>query len=170
VHGKGNLFRSIVLTIRLEAAPSPRFRVQSNLTGLACLIRVVSAQHAIAMKPKLPFFLVLLGATLAGCAHQEQSHRFSSLREQELADCRRVAVEAAGSPELWQKVGGQRLTKEPLKLDTSRIRYDLDCDHQDRIEVIIPSGGTVGWHSCYVEVAVNRTTLQVISIDEYFWP
>ena len=71
---------------------------------------------------------------------------------------------------MWQKVGGKRITQEPLKLDMSRITYELDCDHQDRIEVIVPSGGKVGWHSCYVEVAINRTTHQVVSMNEGFWP
>jgi hypothetical protein len=122
------------------------------------------------MKPKLTFLLVSLGLIVVGCAHQQQFHRFYSLREQELAGCRRAAVEAAVSPEVWQRVGGKRLTEESLKLDTSRITYDLDCDHQDCVEVIIPSGGRVGWHSCYVEVTVNRTTQQVVEMHEYFWP
>jgi hypothetical protein len=114
--------------------------------------------------------LLLMSAGPFGCAHQQQIHRFYALTEKELSEARKAAFEAAASAEAWQRVAGKRLTQEPLKLDETRITYDLDCDHNDRIEVMIPSGGTFGWHRCYVQVTVNRRTQQVVEMYEGYWP
>jgi hypothetical protein len=122
------------------------------------------------MRFRLILLLVLISGGFFGCAHQHQFHGFYSLTEKELSDARKAALEAAASPEAWQRVRGKRLTQEPLKLDETKITYNFDCDHNDRIEVTIPSGGTFGWHACYVQVTVNRTTQQVLAMYEGYWP
>jgi hypothetical protein len=122
------------------------------------------------MKSGSILLLVLMSVGLFGCAYHQQLHRFYALTEKELSEARKVALEAAASPESWQRVGGKRLTQEPLKLDETKTTYDLDCDHNDRIEVTIPSGSTFGWHGCYVQVTVSRTTQQVLEMYEGYWP
>lgn len=110
----------------------------------------------------LPFFLF-------GCAHQRQ---FTRLSEQELTRSKQVALEEAGSPEAWERLKGKRLNKEkePFKFDTSRVEYVIDFDQADRITVIIPSGGRLGWHSCYVAVTVALRNFEVLKMEESFWP
>lgn len=122
------------------------------------------------MKSGSIVLLVLMSVGLLGCAHHQQLHRFYALTEEELSEARKTALEAAASPESWLRVGARRLTQEPLQLDEAKITYDLDSDYNDRIEVTIPSGGTYGWHRCYVQVTVRRSTQQVIEMYEGYWP
>jgi hypothetical protein len=104
---------------------------------------------------------------LASCAHEQ---RFTSVSETDIKSCHDVAVAAAGSPETWRRLGGRRLTSEPFNFDLARIQYSIDFDVADRVGVIIPSGGRLGWHPCYVEVTVSRKDYTVIGIQESCWP
>ena len=38
------------------------------------------------------------------------------------------------------------------------------------VEVLVPSGGRVGWHRCFIGVTVARGTYEVLSMRESFWP
>lgn len=111
--------------------------------------------------------LVILVASVVGCAHDR---RFTILSERELARCKEVAMDAARSPETWQRLGGRRLTSDPFKFDTARMEYEIDFDTADRVRVIIPSGVQFGWHPCFVAVTVVRREFAVVEIHESCWP
>ena len=111
--------------------------------------------------------VLTLTTFFVGCAHQRQ---FISLSEQELPRCKQVALETADSSEAWGRLQAKRLTKEPFKFDASRVTYEIDFDHPDRITVIIPSGGTFGWHPCYVGVTITRCKMEALEMYESFWP
>ena len=64
----------------------------------------------------------------------------------------------------------KRLTEAPIKLEEQGIQYYLGQKRVDTVEVAIPSGGRVGWHSCYISVTIARGTHEVVRMEESFWP
>jgi hypothetical protein len=83
----------------------------------------------------------LIGVLLVGCAHQHRAHECCSWREDQLADYRKAALEAAASPEQWQRVG-KRLTSGSLKLDTSGLAY-VFYSGNSRMDILIPTNQSV---------------------------
>jgi hypothetical protein len=92
------------------------------------------------------------------------------LTTDEQARCKKVAWRAAESPEMWERFKPRRMTSEPVKLDERGIQYYLDQKRFDKVEVAIPSGARVGWHSTYIGVTVARGTYEVLGMHESFWP
>jgi len=122
------------------------------------------------------FLLLLLSLLFAGCTQSQR--RVSSgaqswpqsLSAEEEARYRRVAWQAAESREMWERFKPKRMTTEPVKLSERGIQYYLDQKRFDRVEVAIPSGGRVGWHSTYIGVTVARGTYEVLGMHESVWP
>lgn len=121
-------------------------------------------------------YWLLLLLLFAGCAQSPQPVSSGvqawpqSLSTGEQARCRQVAWQAAESPDTWRRFKPERVTSEPVKLDERGIQYYLDQKRFDRVEVAIPSGGRVGWHSTYIGVTVARGTYEVLGMHESFWP
>jgi hypothetical protein len=117
-----------------------------------------------------------LAIVLIGCTHTSTSvsrppGRWpSTVSEPEIAQCKRVAFEAAVSPEMWQRFRPKRITADPVKLDPTNTEWYLDEKRQDRIKVAIASGGHVGWHQCFIGVTVARGTYKVMGMEESYWP
>lgn len=122
------------------------------------------------------FFLLLVSLLFAGCAQHQRpvssgAQTWSqSLSAEEEARCKQVAWQAAESREMWERFKPKRMTTEPVKLSERGIQYYLDQKRFDRVEIAIPSGGRVGWHSTYIGVTVARGTYEVLDMHESFWP
>ena len=97
-------------------------------------------------------------------------HECCSWREDQLATYRKVAVEAAASPEEWGRVG-KRVTAGPLKLDTSGVAYVFYYP-DTRMDILIPSNQSVedertgGRLGTRVRVTLDSATALIISIKE----
>ena len=119
-------------------------------------------------------YLPLLLLLFAGCAQSQRPVSSAiqawprSLSIEEQARCKQVAWRAAESPETWGRFKPKRVTSEPVKLDERGIQYYLDQKRFDRVEVAIPSGGRVGWHSTYIGVTVARGTYEILGMHESF--
>jgi len=125
--------------------------------------------------------LTLLSTIVVGCAGEQRLHRTDQIPDEMLASCRKVALEAAAAPEMWQQLKGVRLTHEPLKLDLSNVKYEFYCDSKYRVhglDVIIPSGIPVlrqyktwdAWMESNVRVRMDLTTESVRSMNEEVEP
>ena len=95
---------------------------------------------------------------------------YASLADRELSLIKQAVVKAAQTDETWDRLGAERLTKTPFAFDVANADYYVYFDQPDRLDVLIPSGGMVGWHSCFVRATVVRETLEVVAIEESFWP
>lgn len=122
------------------------------------------------------FAILMLMLVLTGCVQERRSAssqpqiRPRLLSNDEAARYKRVALEAAESPAMWERFKPKRVSTEPIKLDPADIQYFLDWKRFDTVEVTIPSGGSVGWHSCYIGVTVARGSYEVLGMYESFWP
>jgi hypothetical protein len=112
----------------------------------------------------------LAAVVLVGCAHTQRGHVCCSWQEDQLADYRKAAIEAAASPEQWRRVG-KRLTLGPLKLETSALAYQFYCGDQ-RMDMLIPTNQSVQNErtgeriSTKVRVTLDAGTALIISMKE----
>lgn len=100
---------------------------------------------------------------------QTSGPAYAILSDGELSRLKDAAIQAAASPETWQRLGGQRITKTPFKFNRSKVEYHLYFDHPESLDLLIPSGGKLGWHPCFVRVTIRRDTYEVIGIEESCW-
>ena len=120
--------------------------------------------------PFLALVLALTGCTGERRADSSQPRAPShSLSATEKARCKQVAWDAASSPVMWERCKVKRVSTEPIKLDERGTDYWIwDQTNFASVEVVIPSGGRVGWHSCFIGVTVARGTYEVLSMRESF--
>ena len=122
------------------------------------------------MKIRLILTLVPLALLFQGCAHQYASRDRYTFAEPQVARWHQSALEAAASPAEWERVGGVRLTKGPLKLDPSGLEYKLDCPDPYQVEVIIGCIGRLGdprdVQDTFVRARLNRATGTVCWMGE----
>jgi hypothetical protein len=83
---------------------------------------------------------------------------------------KQIALNAAASPAMFEKFKVERVSTEPIKLDEQRIDYRFVDRTKLQVDVLIPSGGRVGWHSCFIGVTIARGTYDIVSMRESFWP
>ena len=148
-------------------------------------VSVRPLDHAAFRQPYCPggmstsrtILILVVMTTLAGCTHAprnasfpEQSNWPRFLGDDESARCKRVALKAAQSPEMWSRLNAKRVTQEPLKLDAARMQCHLNSERADHITMNIPSGGRVGYHPCYIFVTIDRGTYGVLKMGELWWP
>ena len=70
---------------------------------------------------------------------------------------------------MWERFKLERITSEPLKLDTAHADvYALPSDYS-QIMITIPSGGHFGWHSTYIGIELSRSNYEVIQMYENYW-
>jgi len=99
----------------------------------------------------------------------ESSTWSSSLSSAETTKCKQVAWQAAESSEMHAKFKLKRVTSEPIVLSEARIEYDVDQADFSKVEVVIPSGGHVGWHPTFIGVTLARGTYEVLAMREGCW-
>ena len=122
------------------------------------------------------FVPMLFMFALPGCTHRQPTASSPAqswpayLSPDETRRFEQVAWEAAGSREMWDRFKPERMTTEPVKLDKGGIQFYLDQKRFDTVEVAIPAGGHVGWHSTYIGVTVARGTYEVLGMHESFRP
>jgi hypothetical protein len=112
-----------------------------------------------------------------GCTHERRSGSLPppswprELTADEKARCKEVAWDAAASPAMLDRFKVVRISREPIKLSERGINFWIwDQTNFASFEVLVPSGGRIGWHSCFIGVTVARGTYEVLSMRESFWP
>lgn len=116
------------------------------------------------------FLIALAGVLHMGCAHTHALRECCSWREDQLADYRKAALEAAASPEQWRSVG-KRITSGPLKLYTSNLEYVFYCGNQ-HMDIIISTNQSVedertgGRMSTAIRVTLDAATALILSMKE----
>jgi len=120
----------------------------------------------------LVMILVLTGCTRERRSDSSQPRVWShSLNTAEKVRCKQVAWDAASSPGMLERFKVKRVSTEPIKLDERGLDYWFwDQTNFATVEVLVPSGGRVGWHRCFIGVTVARGTYEVLSMRESFWP
>ncbi len=95
------------------------------------------------------------------------------LSEGESARCRQAAWEAVNSAAMLQRFKPKRISDDPSQPFQFR-REGITCyfrpENPDIVAVAVPSGGISGYHACYLEVTLDRTTCEVLGMQESFWP
>jgi hypothetical protein len=110
------------------------------------------------------FSIILVAASVVGCAHQRHTRNPYVVGDREVAAWRKSAIEAASSPEEWQR--GRRITAGPLRLDTEMLEYRLDGPIRDSVIVTIPCWGQGEHDATCLEIALDRATGLIISMRE----
>lgn len=63
----------------------------------------------------------------------------------------------------------KRHSEGPFRFSREGITCHLDRNTPGTVAVAVPSG-TSGYHGCYLEVTLDRTTCEVVGMEEQFWP
>jgi hypothetical protein len=122
------------------------------------------------MKPRMQYALItLICGLLGGCAHH---HKPIAFTEEALIAYRDAALEAAISPEEWQRFSDMRITSGPLDFYTTaqNIHYVFYSDRQ-RIDILITTKSTVeDIHGSRIlttlRVSLDLVTAVVLSMKE----
>jgi len=93
-----------------------------------------------------------------------------TLSDAESAKCRAVAWSAVRDPALWARFFEYPSDSSAVPLTESGVRCTLYPADLSRVEVQIPSGGSVGWHPTFIGVTVERGTYTVLRLSSSFWP
>jgi len=117
-----------------------------------------------------PLF-ALIGVLLTGCAHTHALRECCSWREDQLAEYRKAALEAATSLEEWQRFRHMRLTTGSLELDTRDLKYVFYRD-DERMDILIPTKQSVedertgGRTGTMLRVTLDPVTALIVSMKE----
>ena len=113
--------------------------------------------------------IALLCSLLAGCAHHHQPIYFT---QSALIAYRQAALEAAASPEEWQRFPDMRITRGPLEFykTDDDIRYEF-YRNSDRVDVLITTKSWVedahgSRQVTTVRVRLDSVTAVVLSMKE----
>ena len=122
---------------------------------------------------------VVIILPFVGCAHEPRdatttSQKRTQLSEEEISRCRQVAWETVNSPEMLERFKPERITQDPFEFRSESMSCYLNQQKFDKIEVAVPSGGTIGprgiGHPCFLGVTMKRDTYEVLSMKEGYWP
>jgi hypothetical protein len=120
--------------------------------------------------------LTVFALAITGCA--DLSHQNLTL-DQEIERGKVAAIAAVDSASTWDHVRGKRLTRQPYKLDATRVRYRFYEAQMDTVSYrqgepliifTVPTGVRYGMHSTFVDVTVRRDTSEVLCMHEFFYP
>lgn len=89
----------------------------------------------------------------------------------EKARLKEVAWKAAASPAMLEKFQVKRISRGPIQLFDTFIQYEVwNKTNFASVEVCIPSSGRFGAHGCFIGVTIDRSSYEVLSMRESFWP
>lgn len=77
---------------------------------------------------------------------------YASISDRELFRLKQAAIRAAHSPDTWQRLRAERITGTPFTFNQVDVTYHIYFDRAGSLDLLIPSGGKFGEHSCFVRV------------------
>ena len=92
------------------------------------------------------------------------------LSQAEMIRCKEVAWDAVNSAAMLERFKPKRISEEPFEFSQEGISCYLDQKTLTTVEVAVPSGGQFSIHACFVGVTLDRTSYEVLSMRENFWP
>lgn len=121
--------------------------------------------------------LVAIMLLFSGCT-QEQTRiptaslasKSQQLSHEEIASFEKVAWEAVNSTAVLERFKPERISKEPFEFSREGMQCYLEPKTFATVEVAVPSGGQFGYHGCFVGVTLDRSSHEVLSMRESFWP